>query len=259
MEASAEPIEALGPDGVAVLNADDPVVAGYAGTDLRPGRDVRASPPDADVRGQDVAPGRGRTARRSRWSSASRPRTRSRSRCPASTWCRTRSRRRRSAWRSAWRWPGAPTALVAAVGVAVADGDVHHAGRRARRQRRVQREPRIDGGRVAGRAMDGGRRAPHRGARHHGRAGSDRGQGARARSASWRPGSASTDWSRSVRAARRSPTAGVREGVEPDNVACYDDPDRGARRRAAVGAARRSGAVQGVARRGLERMAEALR
>ncbi len=31
VEASAEPVEALGPDGVAVLNADDPVVASYAG------------------------------------------------------------------------------------------------------------------------------------------------------------------------------------------------------------------------------------
>jgi UDP-N-acetylmuramoyl-tripeptide--D-alanyl-D-alanine ligase len=30
VEASAEPVDALGPDGVAVLNADDPVVIGYA-------------------------------------------------------------------------------------------------------------------------------------------------------------------------------------------------------------------------------------
>ena len=37
VEASAEPVEALGPDGVAVLNADDPVVAGYAGSDARHG------------------------------------------------------------------------------------------------------------------------------------------------------------------------------------------------------------------------------
>ena len=30
VEASAEPVDALGPDGIALLNADDPVVAGYA-------------------------------------------------------------------------------------------------------------------------------------------------------------------------------------------------------------------------------------
>jgi UDP-N-acetylmuramoyl-tripeptide--D-alanyl-D-alanine ligase len=50
VEASAEPVEALDPGGVAVLNADDPVVAGYAGRcagrvvtfGLGPGTDVRA-------------------------------------------------------------------------------------------------------------------------------------------------------------------------------------------------------------------------
>jgi UDP-N-acetylmuramoyl-tripeptide--D-alanyl-D-alanine ligase len=48
--ASAEPVEAIGPDGVAVLNADDGVVAGYAercagrvvSFGLSPGADVRA-------------------------------------------------------------------------------------------------------------------------------------------------------------------------------------------------------------------------
>jgi UDP-N-acetylmuramoyl-tripeptide--D-alanyl-D-alanine ligase len=53
VEASAEPIEALGPDGVAILNADDAVVAGYASRCA--GRVVtfgRAS--DADIRADEV-------------------------------------------------------------------------------------------------------------------------------------------------------------------------------------------------------------
>jgi UDP-N-acetylmuramoyl-tripeptide--D-alanyl-D-alanine ligase len=53
VEASAEPVEALPPDGVAVLNADDPVVAGYAergaGTVVTFGRS-----PASDVRAEDV-------------------------------------------------------------------------------------------------------------------------------------------------------------------------------------------------------------
>jgi UDP-N-acetylmuramoyl-tripeptide--D-alanyl-D-alanine ligase len=50
VEASAEPVDALGPDGIAILNADDPVVAGYAdrcrgavlGFGRAAGADVRA-------------------------------------------------------------------------------------------------------------------------------------------------------------------------------------------------------------------------
>ena len=53
VEASAEPIEALGPDGVAILNADDSVVAGYAsrcaGRVVMFGRES-----DADVRAEEV-------------------------------------------------------------------------------------------------------------------------------------------------------------------------------------------------------------
>ena len=56
VEASAEPVEALGPDGVAVLNADDVVVAGYAGrTTARVVTFGLAS--DADVRAEDVSLG----------------------------------------------------------------------------------------------------------------------------------------------------------------------------------------------------------
>jgi UDP-N-acetylmuramoyl-tripeptide--D-alanyl-D-alanine ligase len=53
VEASAEPVDALGPDGVAILNADDPVAAGYAsrcaGTVVTFG--VGAA---SDVRAEDV-------------------------------------------------------------------------------------------------------------------------------------------------------------------------------------------------------------
>ena len=56
VEASAEPIDALGPDGVAILNADDPVVIGYG--DRSPGRVVTFGVrPHADVRALDVALG----------------------------------------------------------------------------------------------------------------------------------------------------------------------------------------------------------
>ncbi|MET0800482.1 MAG: UDP-N-acetylmuramoyl-tripeptide--D-alanyl-D-alanine ligase [Actinomycetota bacterium] len=57
VEASAEPVEALGPEGCAVLNADDPVVTGYgrrcAGRVVTFG--ARA---DADVRAEHVSAGR---------------------------------------------------------------------------------------------------------------------------------------------------------------------------------------------------------
>jgi UDP-N-acetylmuramoyl-tripeptide--D-alanyl-D-alanine ligase len=56
VEAGAEPAEALGPDGVAILNADDPVVAGYA---TRTGARVRTFgiAEDASVRADDVSLG----------------------------------------------------------------------------------------------------------------------------------------------------------------------------------------------------------
>jgi len=56
VEASAEPVEALPPGGLAILNADDPVVAGYAArTDARVSTFGRAG--DADVRAEAVALG----------------------------------------------------------------------------------------------------------------------------------------------------------------------------------------------------------
>ena len=54
VEASAEPVDALGPDGLAVLNADDPVVIAYA--ERSPGRVVTfGSRTRADVRAEDVS------------------------------------------------------------------------------------------------------------------------------------------------------------------------------------------------------------
>jgi UDP-N-acetylmuramoyl-tripeptide--D-alanyl-D-alanine ligase len=53
VEASAEPVDAVGADGAAVLNADDPVVAGFA--DRCRGRVVTfGTTPSADVRAVDV-------------------------------------------------------------------------------------------------------------------------------------------------------------------------------------------------------------
>ena len=54
VQASAEPVEALGPGGVAILNADDAVVVGYA--ERCAGRVVTFGvTPDADIRAEDVA------------------------------------------------------------------------------------------------------------------------------------------------------------------------------------------------------------
>jgi UDP-N-acetylmuramoyl-tripeptide--D-alanyl-D-alanine ligase len=56
VEASAEPIDALGPDGLAILNADDPVVIAYG--DRCPGRVMTFGTRQyADVRAEDVALG----------------------------------------------------------------------------------------------------------------------------------------------------------------------------------------------------------
>ena len=56
VEACAEPIDALGPDGLAILNADDPVVIAYG--DRCPGRVMTfGTRSDADVRAHDVALG----------------------------------------------------------------------------------------------------------------------------------------------------------------------------------------------------------
>jgi UDP-N-acetylmuramoyl-tripeptide--D-alanyl-D-alanine ligase len=56
VEASAEPIDALGPEGLAILNADDPIVIAYG--DRCPGRVVTfGSRAHVDVRAEDVSLG----------------------------------------------------------------------------------------------------------------------------------------------------------------------------------------------------------
>jgi UDP-N-acetylmuramoyl-tripeptide--D-alanyl-D-alanine ligase len=56
VEASAEPVDALDPDGVAILNADDPVAAGFA--ERTPGRVVTfGTRSEADVRADGVSLG----------------------------------------------------------------------------------------------------------------------------------------------------------------------------------------------------------
>jgi UDP-N-acetylmuramoyl-tripeptide--D-alanyl-D-alanine ligase len=61
VESSAEPIDAVPPDGVAILSADDPVVAGYAArTEARVVTFGRSA--DADVRANDVSLDRDGTA-----------------------------------------------------------------------------------------------------------------------------------------------------------------------------------------------------
>jgi len=56
VEASAEPVDALGPDGLAILNADDPVVVDYAGR--CPGRVMTfGTRTTADVRAEEVSLG----------------------------------------------------------------------------------------------------------------------------------------------------------------------------------------------------------
>ena len=101
VEASAEPVDAIGADGIAVLNADDPVVAGFAGRSA--GRVVTfGTTPNADVRAEDVdaRPRRPRVVHARPWSG---PGARSGSRSPVPTWSRTRSPPPRSACRSACR------------------------------------------------------------------------------------------------------------------------------------------------------------
>ncbi len=89
---------------------------------------------------------------------------------------RGRGRDRRSASRRRSGGRG-----VARRRVALADGDVRDGRGRPGPERRVQREPRVGGGRAQDGPVDGGRRPADRGARPDGRARTDRRGGARAR------------------------------------------------------------------------------
>ena len=100
VEASAEPVDALPDDGVAILAADDPVVAGYGvRTRARVVTFGRAS--DADVRAETITVDRDGRARSS-CGAVTNART-SGWRSPGSTWCRTPSPPRPSARSSTCR------------------------------------------------------------------------------------------------------------------------------------------------------------
>ena len=181
VEASAEPVDALGPDGVAVLNADDPVVAGYARPRAGARRHVRR-----------VCIGRGARRRRRPWIRDGRAsftlvhgggaRRRCRSPSPGSTWCRTRSPPPAvgRVVRGAARRRPPPRCGAATVSHWRMETFTTPNGR-ARRERRLQREPRVRGGRAEGGALDGGPGSSDRGAGHDGGAGPDLDAGARAR------------------------------------------------------------------------------
>ena len=153
VEASAEPIDALGPEGVGVLNADDPVVAGYAAR--ADGRVVTfGMSASADVRADGVqldADGFAAFDRR-----------------------RPRARRAHVALSVAGEHmvsnalasiavgltlgielETAAAAVSTAARVALADGDLHDRRGGARGERRVQREPRVRGRGAQGRPVDG--------------------------------------------------------------------------------------------------------
>ena len=87
VEAAAEPVDAVLPDGWAVLNADDPVVAGFrsrcAGSVMTFGRACRGRRTRVEAWRSTTAAWR-RSSSSPRATSARRP-----SRCRASTWCRT--------------------------------------------------------------------------------------------------------------------------------------------------------------------------
>ena len=206
-------------------NADDPVVAGLRRADRGSRRDVRS-------RGGRRRSRRGRRARertagrRSRWSSGGRARAGRRCAVPgehmvsnalAAAAVGVDARRlargvrrgaRHDAVVSRWRMETFTTRRG-----------------RAGRQRRLQREPRVDGRRAAGRAVDGGGGAADRRARHHGRARTRSPRGSTSGSASSRHGcrvdrliavGARPARSRTRRSARAS---------SPRTSRRYDDPD----------------------------------
>ena len=98
-------------------------------------------------------------------------------------------------------------------------------GRHPRRERRVQREPRVDGGGAAGRAVDGARRsrcAPSS-ARWPSSVRSRSTEHERIGELGRRLGVDA--WSRWARPRARSPRPPSARALEPEDVASYDDPD----------------------------------
>ena len=166
VRAGSEPVEWLGADGTAIVNADDPVARAYADkTDaalITFGLD-----PGADVRAEDVELGPDARATFTLWSAGERepvelavPGDHMVSNALAAAavgrWAGVSSRNPRRRSRRGRR--------------ALADGDLHRNVGDRDRERRLQREPRVDGGRVEVSSLDGQGPASCRGARAHGRA-----------------------------------------------------------------------------------------
>ena len=133
--------------------------------------------------------------------------------------------------------------------VPLADGDVHDGDGGPGPERRVQREPGIHGGGASHRAVDGGEE----------RLIAVLGEMAELGPISEDEHDRVGELAARIRvdrlvtvgeAARAIARAAVREGMEPGDVASYDDPDERARGRPGVGTTGRPRALQGVAGRG---------
>ena len=259
VEASAEPVDALRADGVAVLNADDPVVGGLRGALRGTGGHVRALGLRPTCARDDVDARRRRAGRAFTLATGGGAGGRCPGR-PRRAHGVERARRRRGgpgARRAAAE--AAARALGAGHRLALADGDVHHAGRRARGERRVQREPRVGGGRAARRPVDGGRGAPDRRAGDDGGAGADLAAGARARGRARRPPARGPADHRGSRGAPDRQRGRARRRGARQRRGVRDAPTRRWTTSAARPAPGDVVLFKGSRVAGLERLAEALR
>ena len=218
--------------GVAVLNADDPLVAAMAARTHRAGGRRSARPTRRRCGRQDVRLDDGRArfvlvARRTRGPT---------SRCAWSvrTRCRTRWPRPPSAAAPGWPSREVAAALSAAEPASRWRMEVTDAPRRRhRRQRRLQRQPGVD----AGRARGAGRRRPAGAARwavlgEMLELGDDRAPTSTRRRSARRARSASTGWSSSAPGARPAARAVPRRAGVVGRVGHVPDVD--AARRAAA-------------------------
>ena len=202
--AKGELVEALPADGVAVLNADDPLVLAMA--DRTAARVVTVGLAEtADVRAVDVTlDERGTPSYELVTAAGSVPVHAGRARRAPGRQLAGRRRGRAGAGHAAAG--GGRRARPGPGAVPVADGGHRAAGRGARRQRRLQRQPGVDGRGAAGADHDGPGPAVLGGARRDGRAGRVRGRRAPARRRARPPSSASTgSWSSGRRRNRCTP------------------------------------------------------